>query len=108
MRTLLLGLILLTASPALALADHCSPYAKHPRYQEAIALIAGKMGYEPKELCGLDRLAAIYVTDRVFFNKENQPEPHIWVTLHYMEYSCQYFVREADSVVTRKNCYNTW
>lgn len=46
--------------------------------------------------------------ERIFLNEKQGPEPHFWVTLHYNEYSCQYFVRKIDQVVTRKTCYNTW
>lgn len=88
--------------------NKCARYTQNARYSEAIQIIAKAMQYSTEGLCNLPHLADVYVTDRTFYNEKNEAEPHIWVTLHYNEYSCQYFLREADKVVTRKNCYNTF
>ena len=74
----------------------------------ALEVVAKAMGYTTDELCALPHLFDIYIERRTLYNAKNEAEPHVWVTLHYNEYSCQYFVRDADHVVTRKNCYNTW
>jgi hypothetical protein len=87
--------------------NKCARYENNGRYREAIQIVAKAMKYSEQELCHLPRLADVYVVDRVFYNERNEAEPHIWLTLHYNEYSCQYFLREADKIVTRKNCYNT-
>jgi hypothetical protein len=109
---ILCALSMFFALPALASnftveGNKCERYVGNARYSEAIDLIAKAMKYSTEELCTLPRLADVYVVDRVFYNEKNEAEPHIWLTLHYNEYSCQYFLREADKVVTRKNCYNT-
>ncbi|MBX3022634.1 MAG: hypothetical protein KF799_13255 [Bdellovibrionales bacterium] len=91
-----------------ALQKSCENYMRKPTDSQAIEVVATAMGYTTTELCQLPHLLDIYVDRRNFLNKKNEIEPHIWVTLHYNEHSCQYFVREADLVVTRKNCYNTW
>ena len=104
----LLGLMAFGFS-AQADTNFCARYNHQPRYVKAISVIAHNMQYDVEQLCTLPRLADIYITDRVFYvPPKNEPEPNVWITLHYNEYSCQYFVREADWVVSRKNCYNTF
>ncbi len=98
---------LLTATQAFAATGFCAKYEKNAKYLDAIKVLAKNMQYGFEELCNLPRLADIYVTKRSFYNEQNELIPHVWVTLHYMEYSCQYFLRESDLVTTRKNCYNT-
>lgn len=98
--------LLLAAVPARA--DFCSKYEGNEAYLRAVSVVAKAMQYSPAELCSLPRLADIHVTRRNILNERQEVIPHVWVTLHYNEYSCQYFVRESDSVVTSKNCYNTW
>lgn len=97
-----------TASAFSVDGDKCARYQGNSRYEEAIAIVAKAMKYSTQELCTLPRLADFFIEDRNFVNEKQEIEPHIWLTLHYNEYSCQYFLREADKVVTRKNCYNTW
>lgn len=89
-------------------SDKCARYRQNPKFLPAIGLIARNMQYSLEDLCHLPHLADLYVTNRVFYNEQGEEEPHVWVTLHYNEYSCQYFIRDLDQVVTRKNCYNTW
>ncbi|MBX2996734.1 MAG: hypothetical protein KF681_18090 [Bdellovibrionaceae bacterium] len=110
MKALMLSFGLLFASfSATAATGFCEKYTPNATYIQALQVVAGNMQYGFDELCQLPRLADIYVTKRVFVDPpKNEPVPHVWVTLHYNEYSCQYFVREADMKVTRSNCYNTF
>lgn len=108
MNAVLLALALLSPSAFATLPDHCAKYSNNEKYVRAISVVARNMGYGPKELCALPRLADIHVTGRTLVNENQELVPHIWVTLHYSEHSCQYFLREADFVTTQKNCYNTW
>lgn len=111
MRILLALLIALSSTAALASEfseKSCSNYEKNTNYTKALEVISSNMKSTKSELCSLPHLFDVHITDRMFFNLETQKdEPHVWVTLHYAEHSCQYFVRNADWVVTRKNCYNT-
>lgn len=107
MKAGLLSLCLLFSAPAFA-TDHCARYDANEKYAHALSVLAKSMGYARPELCTLPRLADIYVTTTTLVNERNESIPHVWVTLHYDEYSCQYYVREADFVTTKKNCYNTW
>ena len=111
MRILLAVAITFAASLSMASEfsqKSCEQYSRNASYSKALDVVSSNMNSSRSELCSLERLMDVYVTNRVFFNMETQKdEPHVWVTLHYAEHSCQYFVREADSVVTRKNCYNT-
>lgn len=108
MKAALLLAALLAPSTSFALGGHCAPYAGNEKYTRALSTIAKAMAYAPEELCSLPRLSAIHVTGRIFHDEQGNPIPHVWITLHYGEYSCQYFVREADFVTTRKECYSTW
>ena len=104
-------LALLLTLPASAIADdYCTSSVRHERDQVALEVVATAMKYTVEELCQHPRVMAIHFTDRIFYNPQNnnEPEPHVWMTVHYNEYSCQYFVRDLDLVVTRKNCYNTF
>lgn len=107
MRALLATAVLFFVSLS-ASADLCAPYATRESDQKAISLVARHMRLSVDELCAHPRVLDIQVTERVFYNPQQQPEPHFWVTLHYNEYSCQYFIRKEDLVMTRSNCYNTW
>lgn len=100
-------LTLLFSSLIFAGTDLCRDYEHNPSYRASLALVAKNLRYGYEEMCNLPRLAAIHVTERNFLNPENRIEAHDWVTLHYEEYSCQYFVRKSDRLVTAKNCYNT-
>jgi len=91
----------------LASTDSCSQWQRED-YQSAIGVVATHLNYSKAELCSLARLADIHVTKRSFLNADQMPEMHTWVTLHYNEDSCQYFVRDWDLVITRSNCYNTF
>lgn len=91
------------------LPGYCTKYSSKESYLKAIQVVASYMKYSPQELCELPRLADIYVVDTNFYNPETrQDEDHIWITLHYSSYSCQYFVRNADFNITKKDCYDTW
>lgn len=104
---LTLGLML--GAQASAATGFCAKYAGNAEYLRAIEIVAHKMKYTTTELCELGRLADIFVDTRGIYNSEiDEVERHIWVTLHYNEYSCQYFVRAKDGVVTKQNCYNTF
>lgn len=108
---LLMGLVLFfTFALSANAADVCADSIRHERDQVALKIVATAMKYEVEELCNHPRVMDIYFTDRIFYRPENnnEPEPHVWMTIHYNEYSCQYFVRDIDLVVTQKNCYNTW
>lgn len=103
------GLITL-ASPqsAQAFGPHCEAYLSKPLYVSALKTVARNMLYTPEQLCSLERIMAVEVQHTNLLDENQRPIPHTWVTLHYNEYSCQYFVRDADKVVTKKNCYNTF
>lgn len=96
--------------PARAGERMCDKYRNNALSTYAIKVVAANLKYGFEELCNHPRLADIYVDRRNLPHPQDpmRSVPHVWVTLHYFEYSCQYFMREADGVVTRKNCYNTW
>ena len=104
-----LALVLALGSFAAFAQDNgCNRYANRSTYQTAINTVAQHMDYTGEDLCSSPRILEIYVVNTQVDNERHEPIPHIWVTLHYNEYSCQYFVREADYVITKSNCYNTW
>jgi hypothetical protein len=102
--------IFITLTTSAFAHDACQNSFRSMQDQTAFTVVAKNMKYTVDELCSLPRLLAVYMDNRTFYRPENnnQPEPHTWVTLHYNEYSCQYFVRDADLVVTKSNCYNTF
>lgn len=104
----LFALTALGTSSALASTDFCLSYTEKPVYLEAIRAVAKATQYRFEELCTLPKLNDIFVASRILDDEKHQPIPHTWVTLQYSEYACQYFVREADQVITKSNCYNTW
>lgn len=94
---------------ASAAGGFCAKYNENAEYTKAIEIVAAKLKYSTEELCTLGRLADIYVDTKNIYNAQiDEVERHIWVTLHYYEYSCQYFVRAKDGVTTAQNCYNTF
>ena len=100
-------LVLFTISSASA-ADFCARYSKNALFMSSVEVVAKNMKYSLDELCNYPALYDIYVEPTGLPNEKGQLIPHTWVTLHYAEHSCQYFVRDEDKVVTKKNCYNTW
>jgi hypothetical protein len=92
----------------MAQSNFCAQYAEQKSYQEAIQSVATAMKYTHDQLCTLPTLTDIYMSQTVLYSTENLPIDHLSVTLHYETYSCQYFVRASDKVITRKSCYNTW
>ena len=86
----------------------CQKLDAKPAYLQALTVVATNMQYTMSEICSHERILDIQIDNTKIINKDGQVEPHIWVTLHYNEYSCQYFVRDEDMIVTRKNCYNTF
>ncbi len=108
MKTLSLLALLLSGS---AFANEmCADSYRNQKDVIALEVVAKAMKYTVDELCSHPRVMDFYFADRIFYRVENnnEPEPHTWVTIHYNEYSCQYFVRDLDLVITSKNCYNTW
>lgn len=99
---------LFTFNAHAVLPNHCAKFAGNPVALQTIEQVANRMQYSFQQLCTLPRLMDIFMDRKIFINPQQQPEPHLWLTLHYNEYSCQYFIREADRVLTRSNCYNTW
>lgn len=87
----------------------CEKYGREASYAKALDVISTAFKQISRdELCSMPHLFDVHITNTSFFNIERQKdEPHVWVTLHYAEHSCQYFVRNEDWAVTRKNCYNT-
>lgn len=95
-------------APAFASSGKCAQFAGRPAVLHALELLAEKMQLSQEELCNRPGLADIHATKKNILNEKMEVIPHHWITLHYGEYSCQYFFREADFVVTAQNCYNTW
>lgn len=106
--TVLAASTLFASAPAQAFGPLCQRYANQPLFTRAIQTVATNMQYTPAQLCSLERILDIQVTHTNLVDENQNPIPHTWVTLHYNEYSCQYFVRDADQVTTKKNCYNTY
>lgn len=86
----------------------CQKLDSQPAFMKALDVVATNMQYSMEEICASERILDIQITKTNLVSKQGQIEPHVFVTLHYNEYSCQYFVRDEDLIVTRKNCYNTW
>ena len=86
----------------------CQKLETSPAFLQALNVVATNMQYSMDEICSSERILDLQIQHTSITNKEGQTQPHVWVTLHYNEYSCQYFVRDEDLLVTRKNCYNTW
>lgn len=107
-KIILLAGIVLSSMSASAATNVCLPYLAKADYMAAIDSVATAAQYSAAELCTLPKLQDLYVTSRTLYNEKNQAIPHTWVTLQYSDYACQYFVREADLVITKANCYNTW
>ena len=105
---ILLGIIFFIANTALAQNNFCAQYAAKPTYLTAISKLATEMNYTFEQLCSLSTLGDIQVVPTALRDENYQPVNHVWVTLHYETYSCQYFVRDADQIIIRENCYNTW
>lgn len=94
------------SSTALAFGPHCEKYADKPLFVQAIKTVAHEMNYTPEELCSLERAGDIYVTHTSLTDERGDLIPHTWLTIHYYEYSCQYFMRDSDRVITKSNCYS--
>lgn len=107
MKIFALALTLFSFS-AFSQSHGCERYASKPVFVKAIETVANHMNYSLEELCTLPRNMDIHVTTTKLYNEKQEPIPHVWVSVHYDEYSCQYFVNEADFVVTKSNCYNTF
>ena len=101
------ALLTLAASNSYA-ADHCEKYQHLPKRIEAISTVATQLKYSMNDLCNLERIADIYVDDTVKYDERGDEVEIDWVTLHYSEYSCQYFVRKDNRAIFAKNCYNTF
>ena len=97
----------LTSTKAFA-ADHCEKYQQLPKRIEAIATVAAQLKYSMNDICNLERIADIYVTDKSQYDENGDVVELDWVTLHYNEYSCQYFIRKDNRQMFAKNCYNTF
>lgn len=97
------------AAQAGAATGFCEKYSQNQEYTKALEIVAAKLQYTTEEMCSLPRLADIFVDTKNIYNAQiDEVERHIWVTLHYAEYSCQYFVRAKDGVTTAQNCYSTF
>lgn len=88
----------------------CEQYQRNSEYSKALDTIASRMKYTSRsELCSLPHLFDVHITNSLIYNMEKGvDEAHVWITLHYAEHSCQYFVKIEDQSVTKKNCYNTF
>lgn len=86
----------------------CEKYYANETFAKALNVVAANMKSTSQELCSLERLFDVYIVNHTVITPKGEEIPHVWLTLHYAEHSCQYFVRNADLVVTAKNCYNTW
>ena len=110
---ILLAVVFLFAAQASVASDisikSCEKYGRDASFSKALDVISTNFKHNSRdELCALPHLFDVYMTNTMIFNLERQKdEPHVWVTLHYAEHSCQYFVKNEDWTVTKKNCYNT-
>lgn len=104
--TLLASTLVFLSPSAQAFGPLCENYLTNPLNRAALQTVAQNLQYAPEQLCSLERILAIEVQHTNLIDEAQRAIPHTWVTLHYGEYSCQYFVRDADKVVTKKNCYS--
>ncbi|RYZ64064.1 MAG: hypothetical protein EOP05_22605 [Proteobacteria bacterium] len=100
--------VLLSAPSAFAFGPLCERYMNNALEVAAIQTVSRNMQYTPETLCSLERILDVQIVHTNLLDENQRPIPHTWLTLHYNEYSCQYYVRDADKVVTKKNCYNTF
>lgn len=107
MKTLALALSLFSFS-AFAQGHGCARYEYKPVFTESLKTVANFLDFSYEELCSHPRVLDVHVTTTKIYNQKQEPIPHVWVTLHYNEYSCQYFVNETNFEVTKSNCYNTF
>lgn len=100
--------LILSTQSAMAFGPLCERYLDNALEVAAIETVSFNMQYTPEQLCSLPMAYDIQITHTMLSDEDQRPIPHTWLTVHYNEYSCQYFVRDADKVVTKKNCYNTF
>jgi hypothetical protein len=100
--------IIVSSQPAFAFGPLCQRYMNNQLDVDAIRTVARNLQYTTEQLCSPSRILDVQVTHTQLPDENQRPIPHTWLTLHYNEYSCQYFVRDSDKVVTKKNCYNTF
>lgn len=100
--------VLMFSASAFAQGNGCTRYSNNQVFMKAIETVAQEIGYSYEDMCSGSRVLDVHVTTKKIYNEQQEPIPHVWVSLHYNEYSCQYFVRESDFTITKGNCYNTW
>lgn len=108
MKSFLFSFLLLSQAALASDKNLCTQYQHNLTYTQALETLASRLSYDFLQMCSLPHLLDIYITDTILLDPQQNPIPHTWVTLHYSEHSCQYFLKTDDLSVTKKDCYNTW
>lgn len=89
--------------------NHCEKFSSNPPIMKILESLATKLSYSFNEMCTQSRIADIYQeTKQVYIREKDAYHDHIFVTLHYYEYSCEYQFDLVEQRWGKQNCYNTW
>jgi hypothetical protein len=105
----LMGLLLAFGLSAHAEVNHCAQFEKNREVLTALEKLSYKLSYSFEELCAHPRIMDIYAEHRsVYLSEEDRYREHLFITLHYGEYSCQYQYILETGAWGDQYCYSTF
>lgn len=105
----LFGLCALPSLGFAVLPNHCDQFSKNTKVMDVLQSLASKLRYDFGQMCTLSRIADIYQETRsVYIREKDVYQDHLFVTLHYYDYSCEYQYNLIEDKWGDQYCYNTF
>jgi hypothetical protein len=109
-KIILIALLTLSIS-SIQGANLCTRYENDGKFHALLENLAEKLFYDFTTFCQESRIGDIQKeVRRYYYQDSDQYEDHTVVTLHYVDYSCEYHfnLERREWITSRQYCYNTW
>ena len=107
--SLILGVLIFSQSIRAYEVNHCAQFDADPEMSRLLYSLSEKLSYSYEELCSEPRIFDIFSERRqVYYLESDSYHEHMFITLHYNEYSCEY---QFDMVMDQwadQHCYSTF
>lgn len=108
-KLVILFILLMSFQSFAVMPNHCERFSANSTVMQVLESLSHKLSYSFDELCTLGRIADIYQETRsVYIREKDVYQDHLFVTLHYYEYSCEYQFNLVENKWGNQSCYNTW
>lgn len=109
MKLLIIFFSFFLAAQTMFAQNLCAQFPTNSHKEGLLKELSTRLNYSYEEFCSNNRILAIYDEVRkVYYAESDEYHDHLFITLHYNEYSCEYQYDLNDRQWRDQHCYNTF